>query len=92
MMAKVDFPVPRIPINTMDAFGSNTRWDWTGGIGVGVVRGVDRALDCNESGRLLGIALAVALRLDAAKQAEIFHEIHRLQIPSLPPMRGRSCP
>jgi hypothetical protein len=48
-MARVDFPVPRIPISTMEAFGLNFRRDSTGGIGVGEVRGVDRALDCIES-------------------------------------------
>lgn len=49
-MASVDFPVPRMPISTMDAFGAKMRRHSIGwGIGVGVVRGVDLALECKES-------------------------------------------
>src|SRR5436309_13136145 len=36
-------------MSTMDASRSKMRRLWGGGIGVGVVRGVDRALECSES-------------------------------------------
>lgn len=45
MTAKVDFPVPRMPINTMDALASNERrYSLEGRSGVGVSRGVERTL------------------------------------------------
>lgn len=45
MTAKVDFPVPRIPMRTIEAFGSKIRGPSLGPKeGVGVVRGVDLLL------------------------------------------------
>ena len=46
MTASVDFPVPRMPMRTMEASGSNTRRiSWGEEVGTGVCRGVERALE-----------------------------------------------
>lgn len=75
IIASVDFPVPRMPINTMDAFGSNTRRDSTGGIGVGVVRGVDGALDCIESAYLLEPQSRGLPNIARSSQAQFFEQM-----------------
>ena len=50
MMANVDLPVPLIPTSTTEALESKIRGPSTGGgIGGGVVRGVDMALETPES-------------------------------------------
>lgn len=49
MTANVDLPVPRIPMSTIDASGSNNRRISLGGEdGTGVCRGVERALEVTE--------------------------------------------
>lgn len=46
MTARVDLPVPRMPMSTIEASGSNTRRiSFEGEVGTGVCRGVERALE-----------------------------------------------